>query len=94
MPKHAGVASLHKQRVDPQVKAEQYRQVRGHFLEQAREELATRDLPQASKKGRRTAAQMLEAIAKQRGWEHHRHRHYHRVANRLRSETGDTDIRR
>ena len=73
---------------------EQYRQASDHFLEQAREELAAGDLPQASEKGWGAAAQMLKAIAEQRGWEHHRHRHYHRVANRLRSETGDSDIRR
>ncbi len=38
-------------------------------------------------------AQMLNAIAEQRGREHRRHRHYHQAANRLRAETGDGDIR-
>ena len=28
------------------------------------------------------------------GWEHNRHRHYHRIISRLRAETGDGDIRR
>lgn len=73
---------------------EQYRQASEHFLTQAREELVAGDLAQASEKGWGAAAQMLKAIAEQRGWEHSRHRHYHRVASRLRSETGDGDIHR
>ena len=73
---------------------QQYQQASEHFLTQARQELAAGDLPQASEKGWGAAAQMLKAIAEQRGWEHHRHRHYHRAANRLRSEIGDSDIRR
>ena len=73
---------------------EQYRQASQHFLEQARAELAAGDLPQASEKGWGAATQILKAIAEQRGWEHSRHRHYHRTASRLRSETGDGDIRR
>ena len=40
-----------------------------------------------------TTAQMLMAVAERRGWERHRHRRYHRAANQLRSETGDSDIR-
>ncbi len=73
---------------------EQYRQASEHFLVQAKEELAAGDLPQASEKGWGATAQILEAIAAQRGWEHSRHRHYHRIASRLRAETGDGDIRR
>ena len=73
---------------------QQYQQANEHFLAQAREELDAGDLPQASEKGWGATAQVLEAIAEQRGWEHSRHRHYHRVASRLRSETGDGDIHR
>ena len=73
---------------------EQYRQASEHFLAQARTELAAGDLAQASEKGWGATAQMLKAIAEQRGWEHSRHRHYHRAASRLRSETGDGDIHR
>ena len=73
---------------------QQYRQASEHFLAQARQELSTGDLAQASEKGWGAAVQMLKAIAEQRGWEHHRHRHYHRAANSLRAATGDSDIRR
>ena len=73
---------------------ERYRQASEHFMQQARVELAAGDLPQASEKGWGAATQMLKAIAEHRGWDHHRHRHYHQTANRLRSETGDGDIRR
>ena len=73
---------------------QQYQQASAHFLAQARQELAAGDLPQASEKGWGAAAQMLKAIAARRGWEHSRHRHFLRIASRLRSETGDGDIRR
>lgn len=71
-----------------------YKQASEHFLVQAGQELAAGDLPQASEKGWGAAAQILKAIAEQRGWEHNRHRHYLRIASRLRAETGDGDIRR
>ena len=72
----------------------QYQQASEHFLRQARQELSAGDLPQASAKGRGATVQILKAIAEQRGWEHSRHRHHLVTANRLRSETGDSDIRR
>ena len=71
-----------------------YQQASERFLAQARRELAAGDLAQASEKGWGATAQILKAIAEQRGWEHNRHRHYHRIASRLRAETGDGDIRR
>ena len=73
---------------------QRYQQASEHFLAQARQELADGDLPQASEKGWGATVQILKAIAEQRGWEHSRHRHYHRIASRLRAETGDGDIRR
>lgn len=72
----------------------QYQQASEHFLAQARQELAVGDLPQASEKGWGATAQILKAVAEQRGWEHNRHRHYLRIISRLRSETGDGEIRR
>ena len=73
---------------------QQYEQASEHFLAQARRELAAGDLPQASEKGWGAAAQILKAIAEQHGWDHHRHRHYHQAASRVRAETGDGEIRR
>ena len=73
---------------------QQYQQTSVHFLAQARRELADGDLPQASEKGWGAAVQILKAVAEQRGWEHSRHRHHLVTASRLRSETGDGDIRR
>ena len=73
---------------------QQYQQASEHFLAQARQELAVGDLPQASEKGWGATAQILKAIAEQRGWEHNRHRHYLVTVSRLRAETGDGDIRR
>ena len=74
--------------------SQQYQQASERFLAQARQEFSDGDLAQASGKGWGATAQILEAIAEQRGWEHHRHRHYHRAASRIRAETGDGDIRR
>ena len=69
-----------------------YQQASQRSLAQARAELTAGDLMQASEKGWGAAAQMLKAIAEQRGWEHGRHRHLSRVASRVRAETGDRDV--
>ena len=71
-----------------------YQQASQRFLDQAKQELAAGDLPQASEKGWRAAAQMIKAIAERRSWEHGNHRHYHRTISRLRAETGDRDVYR
>ncbi len=74
--------------------SQQDQQASERFLAQARQEFSDGDLAQASEKGWGATAQILKAIAEQRGWEHHRHRHYHRAASRIRAETGDGEIRR
>ena len=71
-----------------------YQQASQRFLAQAKQELAAGDLPQASEKGSGATAQILKAVAEQRGWEHSRHRHHLVTVSRLRAETGDGDIRR
>ena len=73
---------------------QRHQQASEHFLAQVRQELSDGDLAQASEKGWAATAQILKAIAEQRGWDHHRHRHFHRAASRLRAETGDGEIRR
>ena len=69
-----------------------YREASRHLLAQARIELAAGDVRQASEKGWGAAAQILKAIAEQRGWDHGKHRHLSRVASRLRAELGDRDV--
>ena len=64
------------------------------FLAQARDELAQGDFMQASEKGWGAAAQMVKAVAEQRGWEHQGHRQLFTAVRRLRDETGSEDIRR
>ena len=71
-----------------------YQQASRRFLAQARAELTAGDLMQASEKGWGAAAQMLKAVAEERGWEHGRRRHLSRVASRVRAETGDRDVYR
>ena len=72
---------------------QQYRQASEHLLEQARAEFAAGDFSQASEKGWSATVQILKAVSEHRGWEHSRHRHQLVTASRLRSETGDGDIR-
>ena len=62
------------------------------FLTQASEELAKGDLPQASEKGWGAAAQILKAIALERGWNNSKHRDIYEVARDLRLETGDPEL--
>ena len=71
---------------------QKYRDDSRHLLAQARSELAGGDVRQASEKGWGAAAQILKAIAEDRGWDHGKHRHLSRVASRLRAELGDGDI--
>ena len=71
-----------------------YQQASERFLAQARQELSDGDLPQASEKGWGAAAQILKAVAEQRGWDHGKHRHLSRVASRLRAELGDREMYR
>ena len=62
------------------------------FLAQAYEELAEGDLAQASEKGWGSAAQMVKAIAEERGWRHFSHRDIMRAVDALTHETGDEEL--
>ena len=62
------------------------------FLAQASLELADGDLEQASEKGWGAAAQIMKAIAEQRGWRHGQHRQLFEVARRLAEEQDDPRI--
>ncbi|CAI8018318.1 hypothetical protein GBAR_LOCUS11106 [Geodia barretti] len=64
------------------------------LLAQGRVELVRGDVRQASEKGWGAAAQIVKAIAEQRGWDHRGHGHLHAAVRRLRDETGDQEIRR
>lgn len=70
-----------------------YREQSKVFLEKAYTELQEGDLHQASEKGWGAAAQMLKAVAEERGWEHRTHRLLFDVAGRLAGETQSEDLR-
>ena len=55
--------------------------------------LADGDLPQASKKGWETAAQMVKAVAEARGWDHGGRRELHQTIRWLVKETGQDELR-
>ena len=63
------------------------------FLAKAYQEL-DHDLAQASEKGWGAAAEMVKALADERGWEHQSHRALYHAVSRLRRETGDYDLPR
>ena len=62
------------------------------LLAQAYEELEKGDLAQASEKAWGAAAQMLKAIAQERGWSHHSNRDIYYNIELLERETGGPDI--
>ena len=70
-----------------------YRSQSRVFLAQASEELEKDDLRQASEKGWGAAAEILKAVAAERGWVHHSHRSLYDAVDSLVAETGDQDIR-
>ena len=74
--------------------AQKYLESSRILLSQARTELAAGDVRQASEKGWGAAAQIVQAIAARRDWEHPGHRELFRAVDRLRKETGDPDVRR
>ena len=69
-----------------------YRNQSRIFLNQAFEDLARGDLPQASEKGWGAAAQIVKAIAAERGWSHNSHFRLQRIVERLCQETGDSTL--
>jgi hypothetical protein len=70
-----------------------YAAVSRELLAKASEELERGDLIQASEKGWGAAAQMLKAIAQQRGWDHASYRVLFQVIDQTVRETSDPRIR-
>ena len=75
-------------------RATTYREMSRVFLDQAFAELEAGDLQQASEKGWGAAAQILKAVADERGWEHDHHRLLFVAVDRLAAETGNEAISR
>ena len=71
---------------------QQYHVASRRLLAQARSELAAGDLRQSSEKGWGAAAQMVKAIAQQRGWRHGGHELLYDAVSILAREAGDDDI--
>lgn len=63
-----------------------------HYLTQASEEFAQGDYLQASEKGWGATAQMIKAVAQERGWEHRFHAELIRAMRRVVEETGDQEL--
>ena len=71
-----------------------YQEAARQLLAQGFDELAAGDSRQASEKGWGAAAQMIKAVAADRGWEHDSHAALYRIIDRLVKETGDNTIHR
>ena len=63
-----------------------------HYLNQASHELEQGDTLQASHKGWGAAAQIVKAVAQERGWEHVHHAQIIAAVRRVVAETGDNDV--
>ena len=64
------------------------------LMQQARAELDSGDLVQASEKAWGATARALKAIADRRGWRHNRHYDYLQIITRLEELTGRRELRR
>ena len=64
------------------------------LLAQARAELVTGEVRQASEKEWGAAAQIVNAVAEQRGWQHRGHRELFTAVDRLGTELGDPAVQR
>ncbi len=62
------------------------------FMGKAWEYLAENDLPQASEKGWGAAAEMVKAVAEERGWPHRSHHLLSDIIEDLVDETGDPEL--
>lgn len=71
-----------------------YQAASRQLLAQGREELAQGDVRQASEKGWGAAAQIVKAVAEQRGWPHRNHAALFDAISYLVAETRDVEIRR
>ena len=73
---------------------QKYRDSSRSLLYQAKTELAAGDVRQASEKAWGAAAQMVKAIAEQRGWQHRGHAQLFDAVATIAAETGDENIDR
>ena len=74
------------------MQARTYKSASKELLEQATSELTQGDVRQASEKGWGAAAQIVKAVAEQRGWPHNQHALLYRVVDDLVKETGDNEL--
>lgn len=71
-----------------------YRKASHDFMGKAWDYLAAADNPQASEKGWGAAAQMVKAVAEERGWPHRSHRLLYDIVEDLVDETGAENLSR
>ena len=77
-----------------QAQMQKYKEASRHLLVQANEEFAAGDFRQASEKGWGAAAQIVKAVAENRGLQHNNHYRLFQIVAELAEELGDTDISR
>src|SRR5688500_3871631 len=74
--------------------AERCMALNGKYLEDADKLLAEGDFVQASEKYWGAVAEMVKAIAEERGWRHFNHRELREAVSRIANEMDDADVRR
>ncbi len=75
-------------------RANYYSDTATEFLIKARVHLAEGDLRQASEKGWGAAAQMVKAVAEERGWQHKTHADLYQIVGRLAELSNDEELHR
>ena len=71
-----------------------YQSASRRLMSQAWDELERGDVQQASEKGWGAAAQIVKAVAEERGWGHRSHALLHQAVDRLEAERADDNIGR
>lgn len=87
---HASTASRYNEVMN--VETRPYVERSSHYLTQASEEFAQGDYLQASEKGWGATAQMIKAVAEERGWDHSRHAQLIGTVRQVVEETGDQEL--
>ena len=87
------LADLVSRDLDPRGRVDLYLRIHEELLSEADRENAVNNLVQASEKYWGAVTALLNAIAELRGWEHHSHRDYAMIIERLANELGDNELR-
>jgi len=88
------LAELLAQRLDPRESVEMYLKLSEDYMRDAEDLYAKGDLPQAGEKHWGAVAALLNAVGEALGLEHHSHRDYQLIIQRIYRDTRDVEVLR